>query len=172
MADSAAGVPAPRSILRPFNFSTDAAFLPILIKSDYVNRIGSSNVLFLLHPTVVSLFVAASSVTLYFGAKLFFNHLVVPGEIETGYEWQDYMALFIYAVPPVAAVLGNLLAIAYWYHKRVWLRVAEREIRTVDLLDVQTYYKGDGSGKSSFWVLEYDKQIAACFGLDARNPGG
>jgi hypothetical protein len=164
--------PTPRSILRPYNPATDAPFIPTLVKGSILPRITTANVLFLTHPIIVSSIVALASSGLYFLYHYFFlTHLAVREELENNYRWEDYVATGINGLPPVAVIVANFFGLAYWLHRRIYVRMAERQIRGADLLDVAQYYKGEGSKQSSFWVLEFEKEIAACFALDARNPG-
>jgi len=162
-------MPSP-TVLRPFSSKSDAAYLPVLIKASILSNISKSDFLFFTHPIVLSVILVLASTLLYHLHTLFFSALQLPGEdVRQEGKWQDSIALLIYALPPLTALLGAFYALSHWLHSRIWHRVAESEIKRVDVLDPEGYYKKAES--SSFWCLEYDSEIVCCFGVDARNPG-
>lgn len=193
MADSN-GPRGPASTLRPFQASTDELAVPQLIYDSQCSNIALSNSHFLVSPHVVAVFMASTSAGLYklwqvysssghyqmWDPQMYANLLRHGGR--AAWRWQDYIELIIYAMPIIAIIVGLLYGPAYWYHTRLWHALALDEVKGVDVRDVEGYYypqrmpksSQDSSAtttNSSFWCLEYDHQIVACFGLDARNPG-
>lgn len=160
----------PSSVLRPYNDASDGVYVPVLLKSKYTSWIPASNQLFLLHPVVLSILVASASAAAYYVNNLFQTVLLVPGEALSYDEeatWKDSAANIIYAVPPIAGVVGLLFALGNWYHSRLWKRCSERNARTADVVDIPTYYNHP---TSKFWCLEYESEIVAAWGVDGRNP--
>lgn len=160
----------PSSVLRPYNDASDGVYVPVLLKSKYTSWIPLSNQLFLLHPAIVSILIALASAAVYYVNNLFQTVLVVPGDVlayEDESTWKDSVASGIYAVPPVAAIIGALFALGNWYHTRLWKRYSDREARMADVVDIPTYYH---HATSKFWCLEYESEIVAAWGVDGRNP--
>lgn len=161
----------PSSVLRPYNDASDGLYVPLLLKSKYDSWLSASNQLFLLHPVVLSVLIASTSTAAYYFNTLFQTVLTIPGESvvpEDEGTWMDSIAAGIYVIPAIAAVVGALFALGYWYHARLWTRYADREARKADVVDILTYYQHPSS---KFWCLEYDNQIVAAWGVDGRNPG-
>lgn len=160
----------PSSVLRPYNDASDGVYVPKLLKSKYASWIPASDQLFLLHPLVVSILIASTSAAAYYVNTLFQTVLVVPGEALAYADestWKDSAATAIYAVPPIAAIIGALYALGHWYHSRLWQRYSGVEARKADVVDVTTYYQHPSS---KFWCLEYESEIVAAWGIDGRNP--
>lgn len=163
------------TVLRPYNPSFDAAYLPILIRTHTLSFIQISNVQFFKNPVVLGVLTSLIAALLYQLFHVFETHLLMPIEAELvasgGRNWQDYVALGIYAVPPLAAVVGFFYGVTTWYHRTFWTKVAGREVQEEDVaLDVNEYYADKQKG-SGFWVLDFENELVACFGIDGRNPG-
>lgn len=183
--------PGPSSVLKPYDASTDLLSVPTLIHSSAIANIATSNAVFLVTPPVVSIFIVSVSAGLYKLWQAYSSSLHLqmwdPSNYDAfleevlgsrlAWKWQDYVELVIYAMPILAGIIGVLYGSALFYHTQVWKRMAIDEIKSVDVRDVEGYYYPDRieglnrQENSSFWCLHYDNQVAACFGLDARNPG-
>ena len=162
--------PAPPSLLRPYSRSTDSGYIPTLLRETVLENIRLADVAFLTHPATVGLLVGTSSVLLFYLNRLFFSVLLTKAEIqldETHWAWQDSAAMVIYALPPIAAVVGVYFAIGHWYHTRVYTRFADTQERQVDMVDIDAYYSKEK--ESSFWCLQFQNEIAVCLGIDGRH---
>lgn len=160
----------PSSVLRPYNDASDGIYVPTLLKSKYAAWLPASNQLFLLHPIVLSVLIGSASGAAYYVNNLFQNVLTVPGDpVVYSHEetWKDNIAAGIYVIPAIAAIVGALFALGYWYHSRLWSRFSNTEARKADVVDISAYYRHP---TSKFWCLEYESQIVAAWGVDGRNP--
>lgn len=172
----AASVPeaAPPSLLRPYSRATDASYIPILLRTAVLENVKLADVAFLIHPAVVSIIIGASGVALFYLNRLFFSVLVTKQEeialerSQSLWGWQDSAAMVIYSLPPIAAVIGLLFALAHWYHTKLFTRIADAREREIDVVDISAYYSKSTS--SAFWCLEFQNEIAVCLGIDGRCP--
>ena len=165
------GVAPPSSLLRPFSRSTDAGYIPVLLRTAALENIRLADVAFLIHPATVSLLIGSSSVALYYLNRLFFTVLLTEQEViaaDVQWAWQDSAAMVIYALPPIAAVVGAFFAVAHWYHTRFFTRLADIQERQIDVVDPAAYYSTAKS--SAFWCLQFQNEIAVCLGVDGRHP--
>lgn len=164
--------PPPPSVLRPYSRATDASYLPILLRSATLENVRLADVAFLIHPSIVSLIIGTSGVALFYLNRLFFSVLVLGYEAVqpegASWRWQDNVAMVIYALPPIAAIIGLFFAIAHWYHQKLFTRFADLQEQQIDLVDINAYYSK--SSGSAFWCLEFQNEIAVCLGVDGRFP--